>query len=114
MRALTARQRQVLLHVAAGYTSIQSGRLLGIDATTVAKHLAGAYQFLGANDRAHAVALAIYHGHITLAELAAIAAASSVRGGEGPRAASGTAQGAQEPARALGTSEALPGPQRTA
>ncbi|MBL3664472.1 helix-turn-helix transcriptional regulator [Streptomyces sp. M2CJ-2] len=75
MRELTARQREVLRYIAGGYSSTQIGRRLGIHRNTVDRHLAEIYQRLGANDRSHAVALAIYHGHITLPELAAIAGA---------------------------------------
>ncbi|MFD5294746.1 helix-turn-helix transcriptional regulator [Streptomyces mutabilis] len=73
MRDLTARQRQVLRMIAAGHTSGQIGTRLGIHRTTVDRHLGDIYRQLGANDRSHAVALAIYHGHITLADLSAIA-----------------------------------------
>jgi DNA-binding CsgD family transcriptional regulator len=71
-RQLTARQREVLRLVAAGRTAVQIGRQLGIEHTTVNRHLAEAYRTLGAQDRAHAVALAIWSGDITLADLAAI------------------------------------------
>lgn len=73
MNALTARQREVLRLTAAGYSSGQVGRLLGINRATVSHHLSDIYRALGAQDRAHAVALAIHFGHITLAELADIA-----------------------------------------
>jgi DNA-binding CsgD family transcriptional regulator len=73
VRPLSARQREVLRLTAAGHTSTQVGRLLGINPATVAHHLSDIYKTLGAHDRAHAVALAIYLGHITLAELAHIA-----------------------------------------
>jgi DNA-binding CsgD family transcriptional regulator len=96
MRALTARQRQVLLLAARGLTNARIARRTGIASTTVQRHLAVAYQELGANDRAHAVALAIHYGVITLAELAAIAGASSLQAVEGPREDSGTPQSAQE------------------
>lgn len=72
--ALTLRQRQVLNLVAAGHTSAQIGRQFGIAGPSVQRHLHEIYRQLGAHDRAHAVALAIHHGHITLAELARIAA----------------------------------------
>lgn len=70
---LSARQREVLRLTAAGYSSTQIARQLGIQRATVSHHLADTYKLLGANERAHAVALAIHHGHITLAELATIA-----------------------------------------
>ncbi|MBR8638651.1 helix-turn-helix transcriptional regulator [Streptomyces tuirus] len=74
MRGLTARQRQVLLLAAAGHTSEQAGRQLGIHRATVDRHLGETYRLLDARDRTHAVVLAIYHGHITLADITAIAA----------------------------------------
>lgn len=73
MRGLTVRQRQVLLLAAAGCTSEQAGRRLGIHRNTVDRHLGEAYRLLDARDRTHAVVLAIYHGHITLADITAIA-----------------------------------------
>jgi len=93
---LTVRQREVLRLAAAGCTSTQTGSRLGINAKTVARHLAEVYKTLGAQDRAHAVALAIFHGHITLAELAAIAGGSGVRAVEPLRTGSGGPQGVQE------------------
>lgn len=79
MRGLTVRQRQVLLLAAAGYTSEQAGRQLGIRRSTVDRHLSEVYRLLDARDRAHAVVLAIYHGHITLADLAVIATHDQTR-----------------------------------
>jgi len=96
MRALTVRQRQALLLVASGCTGEQIGQRLGVASATVTRHLTEAYRTLGAQDRAHAVALAIHHGHITLAELAAIAGASSMRAVEGPRAGTGGHRSASE------------------
>lgn len=98
MRALTARQRQVLLLTAAGCTAVQTGHRLNIHVKTVARHLAEIYKSLGASDRAHAVALAIYRGEISIAELAAIAGGPSVRATEGPQEAAGGPQGAPEAA----------------
>jgi DNA-binding CsgD family transcriptional regulator len=96
VRTLTARQRQVLLLVASGCTGEQIGRRLGIRSTTVTRHLTEAYRFLGAQDRAHAVALAIHRGHITLAELAAIAGASTGEGAAGPSKGLGGPESARE------------------
>jgi DNA-binding CsgD family transcriptional regulator len=70
---LSARQRQVLRLTAAGCTSTQIAHQLNVKRTTVTNHLSNIYRTLGAKDRAHAVALAIHWGHITLAELATIA-----------------------------------------
>lgn len=97
-RTLSARQREVLRLTAAGYTSTQIGNRLGISGKTAASHLGEIYKVLGAQDRAHAVALAIYRGHITLAELAAIAGGPSVRVVEAPRGAADVPQGAPEAA----------------
>lgn len=77
MKPLTARQRQVLALVAAGRTAVQIGRQLSIEHTTVNRHLAEIYKILGAHDRAHAVALAIWRGDITLPQLADIGQAST-------------------------------------
>jgi DNA-binding CsgD family transcriptional regulator len=79
VRSLTDRQRQVLLLAANGNTSEQAGRQLGIHRNTVDRHLGEAYRLLDARDRTHAVVLAIYHGHITLADIAAIATSQSRR-----------------------------------
>lgn len=72
MRALTARQHQVLLLVARGHTNAQIAVRLQITAGTVNEVLGNAYRTLGARDRANAVALAIWHGHLTPADLATI------------------------------------------
>lgn len=76
MRGLTVRQRQALLLAAAGNTNAGIAARLGIHPDTVNRHLSEAYRQLGARDRTHAVVLAIYHGHITLADLTAIATAN--------------------------------------
>lgn len=72
MRPLTARQRQVLRLVAAGHTNAQTARRLATEPTTVNRHMSEIFKRLGVHDRAHAVAVAIYTGEITLADLAAI------------------------------------------
>jgi DNA-binding CsgD family transcriptional regulator len=63
-RALTARQREVLAHVANGNTNAQIGHLLGLHPRTVDRHLADTYKVLGARDRANAVALALLAGDL--------------------------------------------------
>ncbi|WP_242594556.1 helix-turn-helix domain-containing protein [Streptomyces sp. GB4-14] len=73
MRGLTVRQRQTLLLAAGGHTNTGIAARLGIHPVTVNRHLSETYRQLGARDRTHAVVLAIYHGHITLADLTAIA-----------------------------------------
>lgn len=101
MKALSTRQREVLLLVAAGCTGGQIAARLDIRASTVTTHLTEAYRFLGAQDRAHAVALAVFHGHITLAELAAIAEEATVRRAVGPREGVSGPQGVWKGARAV-------------
>ncbi|MFE2832228.1 response regulator transcription factor [Streptomyces mirabilis] len=108
-RPLSARQREVLRLTAAGYTSTQIGNRLGISGKTAASHLGEIYKVLGAQDRAHAVALAIYRGHITLAELAAIAGGSTVRVAEASREAADSPQTLPSPP--LQAREAREGPQ---
>lgn len=103
-RGLSARQREVLRLVASGRTAVQIGRVLCIEHTTVNRHLADMYRILGAQDRAHAVALAIWRGDITLADLAAIGTRASARSPEAPpealsarhSAADGSADGSGE------------------
>lgn len=73
MRALTPRQREVLLLAAAGNTNAAIAARLGITPGTVNELLGAAYRSLGARDRTNAVALAIWRGDISLADLAAIA-----------------------------------------
>ena len=73
MSRLTARQRQVLMLVAEGRTNADIASRLGITPGTVNDILGAAYRNLGARDRANAVTLAIWHGAISLGELAAIA-----------------------------------------
>lgn len=73
MRPLTRRQQQILLLAAEGHTNAVIASRLHISTATVNTSLRLAYRSLGARDRAHAVALAIWRGDITLADLAAIA-----------------------------------------
>ena len=62
---LTARQRQVLTHVANGRTNAQIGSRLGLSPFTINRHLAEIFHALGARDRANAVALALLSGDLT-------------------------------------------------
>mgnify|MGYP001561028170 CR=1 FL=1 len=64
-RALTARQREILAHVANGFTNTQIAGLLTLHPRTVNRHLAEVYGRLGARDRANAVALALLVGDLT-------------------------------------------------
>lgn len=62
---LTARQRQVLTHVANGRTNAQIGHHLGLSPFTINRHLSEIFSALGARDRANAVALALLSGDLT-------------------------------------------------
>jgi DNA-binding CsgD family transcriptional regulator len=53
---LTAREREVVAHVAEGRTNSEIAFLLGISAETVRKHLENAYEKLGVHTRTGAVA----------------------------------------------------------
>lgn len=69
MPHLTARQREVLLLAANGNTNTAIGQHLGIHRTTVDRHLAEIYLRLGAQDRAHAAAIAVASGVIGAQEI---------------------------------------------
>lgn len=56
---LTERQRRVLELMACGHTDSRVGTLLGISENAVRRSLRGAFARLGAQNRTHAVALAI-------------------------------------------------------
>ena len=99
MKALTRRQRQVLLLVAEGNTNAGIAARLAISAGTVNEILGAAYRSLGARDRTHAVALAIWSGEISLGELARIAAAA--QGVDAPPEAVCARVSAELPARAV-------------
>lgn len=60
---LSPRQRDVLKHIADGYRPKQHDRL-GIAYGTFREHLMVAYRKLGANNDAHAVAIALRRGLI--------------------------------------------------
>ncbi|MGW7087577.1 helix-turn-helix domain-containing protein [Streptomyces sp. NPDC054871] len=64
MRALTTRQREVLLLAANGNTNQQIAEWLGITPHSVAEILTAAYRRLGASDRAQAVAIALAVGEL--------------------------------------------------
>jgi LuxR family quorum sensing-dependent transcriptional regulator len=61
---LTPQQRAVLHYVAAGKTNWEIGKILEISEHSVRDHLSEACRRLGANGRAHAVAVAIMSGLI--------------------------------------------------
>jgi two-component system response regulator DegU len=63
---LTRRETQILNYVAEGNTNKQIADILGISEQTIKSHVSAILRKLNANDRAHAVALAIRSGWISL------------------------------------------------
>ncbi|MEW7010027.1 helix-turn-helix transcriptional regulator [Lentilitoribacter sp. EG35] len=59
---LTPREHEVLKWIADGVTSIETGEIIGISTPTVEKHFRTALTKLGANNRTHAIAIAIRLG----------------------------------------------------
>lgn len=64
--ALTERELQVLGYMATGRSNGEIGQHLYLSEDTVKTHGRRLFRKLGARDRAHAVALGIAHGHVTL------------------------------------------------
>jgi DNA-binding NarL/FixJ family response regulator len=62
---LTQRETQILNYVADGNTNKQIAHYLGISEQTIKSHVSAILRKLNANDRAHAVALAIRNGWIS-------------------------------------------------
>jgi DNA-binding NarL/FixJ family response regulator len=65
---LTQREKQILNYVADGNTNKQIARILNISEQTIKNHVSAILRKLNANDRAHAVVLAIRHGWINIGE----------------------------------------------
>ena len=65
---LTPRETQILTRITGGNTNRQIAYSLGISEQTIKNHVSSILRKLNANDRAHAVALAIRQGWIPLAE----------------------------------------------
>ncbi len=65
---LTNREHEILIHVAEGNTNKQIAKLLSISEQTIKNHVSAIMRKLNANDRAHAVVLAIRHGMISIEE----------------------------------------------
>jgi DNA-binding NarL/FixJ family response regulator len=63
---LTRRERQILDHIAGGNTNNQIATILGISEQTIKSHVSSILRKLNANDRAHAVALAMRNGWIAI------------------------------------------------
>jgi len=62
---LTSRETQILNYVAEGNTNKQIAGILQISEQTIKNHVSAILRKLNANDRAHAVVLAIRHGWIS-------------------------------------------------
>ena len=63
---LTARETQILTYVANGNTNKQIASALQISEQTIKNHVSAILRKLNANDRAHAVVVAIRHGWISI------------------------------------------------
>ena len=63
---LTKREAQILNYIAAGNSNKQIAYILNISEQTIKSHVSAILRKLNANDRAHAVALAIRNGWITI------------------------------------------------
>ncbi len=65
---LTAREQEVLQHVARGLGNKEIAQAIGRSTETVKAHLESIFQKLGARDRAHAVTIALQRGFIHLSD----------------------------------------------
>jgi DNA-binding NarL/FixJ family response regulator len=65
---LTQRERQILTYITEGNTNKQIANILNISEQTIKNHVSAILRKLNANDRAHAVVLAIRRGLIPLSE----------------------------------------------
>lgn len=61
---LTTHEAELLALIAAGRTTTEIAQTVYQSERTVKEHLTAIFRKLGARNRAHAVALAIRHGHI--------------------------------------------------
>ena len=64
--ALTEREMEVLREVAAGNANKMVGQVLSISEETVKAHMKSIMSKLGANDRTHAVTIAVKRGIIEI------------------------------------------------
>jgi len=65
---LTRREAQILNYVSKGNTNKQIADILGISEQTIKSHVSAILRKLNANDRAHAVALAMRNGWISISD----------------------------------------------
>ena len=73
---LTIRETQILSHIAEGNSNKQIGYILQISEQTIKNHVSSIMRKLNANDRAHAVVLAIRHGWISVEETPQLSSSS--------------------------------------
>jgi two-component system response regulator DegU len=66
--SLTRRETQILSYVAEGNSNKEIAHILQISEQTIKNHVSAILRKLNANDRAHAVVLAIRHGWLSLEE----------------------------------------------
>ncbi len=66
---LTSRETQILNYVASGNSNKQIAHILQISEQTIKNHVSNILRKLNANDRAHAVVIAIRYGWISAEEL---------------------------------------------
>ena len=66
---VTSRETQVLNYIADGNSNKQIASILQISEQTIKNHVSNILHKINANDRAHAVALAIHYGWISAEEL---------------------------------------------
>jgi len=62
---LTKRETQILTYIAEGNTNKEIARILSISEQTIKNHVSAILRKLNANDRAHAVTLALHSGWIS-------------------------------------------------
>ncbi len=62
---LTKRETQILTYIAEGHSNKEIAHILSISEQTIKNHVSAILRKLNANDRAHAVALALHSGWIT-------------------------------------------------
>ena len=65
---LSHREIQILSYIANGHTNKEVAHILGISEQTIKNHVSAILRKLNANDRAHAVAMAIKNQWVTVTE----------------------------------------------
>ncbi len=81
---LTAREKEILSHIANGMSNKQIAYTLKISEQTIKNHVTSILRKLNANDRTHAVVMAMRHGWISPEDLAGKAEGSWLEAGSPP------------------------------